>query len=103
MSAGLTISQLEGCTRAFTTWLFKRENHGLPPGMVAFANTVLQNNLSDGKGATTCLPKWRALFNANRAWLQFEQTHSMGEDGWPGEALYNAMQKAMAALNACDR
>lgn len=73
LSTGEHIDELEGCTKQFALWLFKQENHGLPPGDVAWANTVMLQDREDVKTVKGCAGEVKALLGAGKAWLDAEK------------------------------
>jgi|CXWL01.1.fsa_nt_gi hypothetical protein len=103
LDPGEGIEKLTGCAKEFATWLFKKENHGLPPGTVAWANTVMLQDREDVKQVKGCTKEVKALLAAGKAWLAAEKaTVATTRDGeWPSKPQYDARKAAVAALNAC--
>lgn len=111
---GLDIAKLENsCERAFATWLFKKENHGMPPGEVARVNTMVTEDVVWAKEyAKECRAESKAVVKVARAWLAAtklldkasrketlpDATASLEQKA---QDAFDERQVAVRALNAC--
>lgn len=107
---GVHIAELEDpCERAFATWLFKKENHGMPPGQVAHVNTMVLEDISWAHDESRGCPKEASgVIRAARAWLAAEKAldaakrRATPSKSAATRAAEDALEAANAAENALD-
>ncbi len=89
----------DACERDFSNWLFRQENHGKPPGPLAYVSTlVVQETATARKAMRQCPKEAKALIKALQAWLSAVKKSARAQGEGPTATPQSASQ--LAATNA---